>query len=119
MLGTVLNWLGGGILKQLTDPLLAAYQAKLNAENDTQKIEAERQIAFWERQVDAAREGTQRQAFKMNQPVFWFIMCVALLPGLGTFLLLASTMFFGTRRASGHNHGTLQPSRRHMTHGLR
>lgn len=89
MLSTIPNWLSGGIVKQFTGPLLDAYQAKLNAENDTQKIEAERQIAFWERQVEASREGTQRQSVKMNQPVFWFIMCVALLPGLGTFLLLA------------------------------
>lgn len=59
MLATVLNWLGGGIVKQFTDPLLAAYQAKLNAKNDTERLEAEKQIAFFEGQIALAREAAQ------------------------------------------------------------
>lgn len=59
MLGTILNWLSGGIVKQFTDPLLAAYQAKLNARNDSERLEAERQISFFEGQIALAREAAQ------------------------------------------------------------
>lgn len=52
MLGAILNWLGGGIVKQFTDPLLAAYQAKLNAQNDTERLEAEKTIT----RIEAARD---------------------------------------------------------------
>jgi hypothetical protein len=45
MLRQVLDWLGGGIIKQFTDPLLQAYQAKLNAKNDEERLRAERDIA--------------------------------------------------------------------------
>ncbi len=45
MLRAILDWLGGGVIKQFTDPLLAAYQAKLNATNDAERLEAERDIA--------------------------------------------------------------------------
>lgn len=52
MLNAILNWLGGGIVKQFTDPLLAAYQAKLNAKNDTDKLDAELTI----QRIEAARD---------------------------------------------------------------
>ena len=45
MLTTILNWLGGGVIKQFTGPLLAAYEAKLRATNDADKLDAERDIA--------------------------------------------------------------------------
>ena len=45
MLTAILNWLGGGVIKQVTDPLITAYQAKLNAQNDTERLAAERDIA--------------------------------------------------------------------------
>ncbi|UJW87943.1 hypothetical protein [Devosia sp. SL43] len=52
MLSAILNWLGGGIVKQFTDPLLAAYQAKLNAKNDTDRLEADLTI----NRIEAARD---------------------------------------------------------------
>lgn len=52
MLRTLLNWFGGGIVKQFTDPLVAAYQAKLNAQNDTERLEAEKTIT----RIEAARD---------------------------------------------------------------
>ena len=52
MLDAILNWLGGGIVKQFTDPLLAAYQAKLNAKNDTERLDAELTIT----RIEAARD---------------------------------------------------------------
>lgn len=51
MLKTILDWLGGGVVKQFTDPLLAAYQAKLNAQNDADRLEADLIIA----RIEAAR----------------------------------------------------------------
>lgn len=52
MLRAILDWFGGGIVKQFTDPLLAAYQAKLTATNSADKLEAEKDIA----RIEAARD---------------------------------------------------------------
>lgn len=37
----IAGFLSGGIVKQFTDPLLAAYQSKLSAENNADRIEAD------------------------------------------------------------------------------
>lgn len=52
MLSAILSWLGGGVIKQFTGPLLAAYQAKLDAQNSEQRIEAEKTITS----IEAARD---------------------------------------------------------------
>lgn len=52
MLSAILGWLGGGVIKQFTDPLLSAYQAKLNAKNDTERLAAEQVIT----KIEAARD---------------------------------------------------------------
>ena len=52
MLRAILDWLGGGIVKQFTDPLLAAYQARLAAQNDGERLEADKTIA----RIEAARD---------------------------------------------------------------
>lgn len=52
MLSAILNWLGGGVLSQFTGPLLAAYQAKLAASNDAERIEAEKTVT----RIEAARD---------------------------------------------------------------
>lgn len=41
-----------GDIKQFTDPLIRAYEAKLNAQNDTERLAAERDIAA----ISAARD---------------------------------------------------------------
>ena len=52
MLKIILNWLGGGVVKQFTDPLLAAYQAKLAAQNDAERLAADQVI----HRLEAARD---------------------------------------------------------------
>lgn len=52
MLSAILSWLSGGAIKQFTDPLVRAYEAKLAATNDTERIAAERDIAA----ISAARD---------------------------------------------------------------
>lgn len=52
MLKAILNWLGGGVISQFTGPLVAAYQAKLDAQNSEQRIEAEKTIT----RIEAARD---------------------------------------------------------------
>ncbi|MCW0235294.1 MAG: hypothetical protein OJJ21_16970 [Ferrovibrio sp.] len=52
MFATILSWLGGGIIKQFTGPLLDAYKAKQAATNDAARIEAEQTIA----RLEAARD---------------------------------------------------------------
>lgn len=48
----LLQLLGGGLVEKFTGPLLAAYQAKLNASNNAEKLEAENTIA----KIEAARD---------------------------------------------------------------
>jgi hypothetical protein len=45
MFGLILSWLTGGGLAGIGDQLNKAYQAKLNAQNDAQRIEAEMTIS--------------------------------------------------------------------------
>lgn len=52
MLRTILDWLRGGVVKQFTQPLVDAYQAKLNAQNDSERLAAEEVIA----KLEAARD---------------------------------------------------------------
>ncbi|MEN6548575.1 MAG: hypothetical protein ABFE07_21220 [Armatimonadia bacterium] len=49
---SLLALLTGGIVQQFTGPLVDAYKAKINAKNDTQRIEAEQTIA----KLEAARD---------------------------------------------------------------
>lgn len=52
MLSMILNFLGGGVIGQFTKPLLDAYQAKLNAKNESERLEADMTIA----RLEAARD---------------------------------------------------------------
>jgi hypothetical protein len=52
MLSTILSWLSGGIIGQFTKPLLEAYQARLKAQNDHERLEADMTIA----RLEAARD---------------------------------------------------------------
>lgn len=52
MLGSILSWLSGGIVGQFTAPLLDAYKAKLDANNDVERLYAEQTIA----KIEAARD---------------------------------------------------------------
>lgn len=52
MLSAILSWLTGGAIKQFTDPLVRAYEAKLAATNDADRMAAERDIAA----ISAARD---------------------------------------------------------------
>jgi len=51
MLATILNFFSGGIVRQFAEPLLAAYEAKLTAQNDHERLEADKLIV----QIEAAR----------------------------------------------------------------
>lgn len=44
MLMTILNWISGGLLSKITDPLAQAYRDKLNADTDIKKLAAEENI---------------------------------------------------------------------------
>lgn len=52
MLTQFLAWLSGGIVGQFTKPLLEAYEARLKAQNDSERIEADLAIA----RLEAARD---------------------------------------------------------------
>lgn len=52
MLRTILDWLGGGVLRQFTGPLLDAYKARLAADNDADRLAAEQAAT----RIEAARD---------------------------------------------------------------
>ena len=52
ILTLIFNFLGGGIVGQFTKPLLEAYEARLKAQNDAQRIDADMAIA----RLEAARD---------------------------------------------------------------
>lgn len=52
MLKGILDWLSGGVIRQFTDPLVKAYELKLNATNDAERLRAERDIEA----ITAARD---------------------------------------------------------------
>jgi hypothetical protein len=52
MLRAVLDWLGGGVIRQFTGPLLQAYEAKLAAANSADRLEAEQTA----QRIEAARD---------------------------------------------------------------
>lgn len=90
--GFVLRLFGGGLGPELFKSLNQAYEAKLSAKTDLERIAADERIRFWEQQVieyqSANAEGTNRQKVKMNYWVFWLILGLAFMPGLSTWLLL-------------------------------
>ena len=51
----ILNWLIGGGINALAGPLERAYKAKLDAQNDADRLEAEKQIRFYEEQISLAQ----------------------------------------------------------------
>lgn len=51
-MGWLISILTGGVVEKFTGPLLAAYQAKLNATTNADKLDAERDIA----RIEAARD---------------------------------------------------------------
>lgn len=54
MLQTILGFLGGGVIKQFTDPLLDAHKARLAAQTSKDKLEADQRIASLEAARDIA-----------------------------------------------------------------
>lgn len=52
MLATIISILGGGIVKQFTGPLLDAYNARLKAQNDAERLAADLVI----KRLEAARD---------------------------------------------------------------
>ncbi len=54
MLKLILDWIGGGIIGQFTKPLIEAYELRLKAQNDAQRIEADLTIKRLEDARDIA-----------------------------------------------------------------
>lgn len=58
-----MNWLlsllTGGVVEKFTGPLERAYQAKLMAQNDRDRLEADKAIKFYEGQISLANAASQ------------------------------------------------------------
>jgi len=65
MIGAILSWLGGGVISQIGKQLNSAYQAKLNAKNNTERLEADVTISRLEAQqaVLIAEQGSWRTSW--------------------------------------------------------
>lgn len=74
MLSAILGWFSGsGVVKQFTDPLLAAYQARLNAQNDEARLEVDKYIARLEAMRDIALAESSR-AWSATSVGRWLIV---------------------------------------------
>lgn len=74
MLAALFSWLNP--LKPFLSALQNAYQAKLNAQNDAERIHAEEQIAFYQRQIALAQTAAQSDRWWSPRSLMGF--CVAL-----------------------------------------
>ena len=54
MLSSILSWISGGLIGQIAAPLERAYQAKLAAQTDADRLDAEKQIEFFKEQMALA-----------------------------------------------------------------
>lgn len=59
MIAAIAQWFIGGGLSSLTGSLERAYQAKLNAQNDQARIDADKQIEFFKGQIALASEAAR------------------------------------------------------------
>lgn len=59
MIGKILKSLVGGVAGELFGSLERAYKAKLDAKNDAERIEAEKQITFFQGQIQLAGQAAQ------------------------------------------------------------
>lgn len=55
----IFGWLTGNVIGALTGPLERAYQAKLTAKNDADRLEAEKQIEFFKGQISLASDAAK------------------------------------------------------------
>lgn len=55
LLAIFTRFVGSGVVRQVADPLIQAYQAKLNAANDAERLAAERDIAALEARASIAQ----------------------------------------------------------------
>lgn len=117
MLTTILGWLSGGLVKELVGPLERAYKAKLEAQNDKDRIEAEQQISFYEGQIALATAAQSDPWWHPRTLIAWGVTIVVLkllvwdtafglgvTPDPGTLvtgiILLVLGFYFGSKAAS-------------------
>ena len=75
MLQMILNFIGGGIVGQIAKPLLEAHKAKLNAQNEEDRLAADISIQQLQAQmhsVQAAKEVRQSTAMFLEMRVLTF-----------------------------------------------
>lgn len=64
---SILSWLNP--VKAITDALANAYAAKLAAKNDAERVEADKQIAYFERQMDLAQTAAEHDKWYQPRPL--------------------------------------------------
>lgn len=75
MIGRILSWLNP--LAALADGLADAYRAKLAAKNDEQRIEADKQIAFFQGQMNLAQVAAEHDKWWSPRTIMAY--CVTIL----------------------------------------
>lgn len=68
ILTNVLNWVSGGLLEKITNPLVQAHKDYLNAQNDEQKLLAEQRIKFLE--IEQEQRNNQKE-IRLATSGFW------------------------------------------------
>lgn len=102
VIGTILSWLTGGGIAAIGKQLNKAYELKLNAKNDAERIEADKQIAQLEARqaVLIAEQGSWmtrwiRPALAMPFAIFiWKVVVWDTVLGWGTTPHLSENMYW-------------------------
>lgn len=65
---SILNWISGGLLEKITNPLVQAHKDYLNSKNDEEKLLAEQRIKFLE--VEQEQRNNQKE-IRLATSGFW------------------------------------------------
>lgn len=76
MLKGILNFFTGGILDTVKDGLLKAQQQYLEAKNDTEKLQAEQNINYWQNRVNLAIAASQNDKPWSIRSLMGYMVCV-------------------------------------------
>lgn len=66
----------GTVIKEVTGPLERAYQAKLTAKNDAERLEAEKQIEFFKGQIALAQDAAKNDKWWSTRELIGKFACI-------------------------------------------
>lgn len=102
ILGAILKGLTGGLIEDLSDKFLRAYERKLAAETDAERLAAEKEIEYLEKRADLQLSELKNGKTWWIRPLFaapyiiyvWKLIVWDMVLGLGSTPLLPEQLFW-------------------------